>query len=196
MSTNFSDINISAVATTSSTRTRSRNVHRAGFPASWERWFYRNSKGWREGMAQMMARIVVGSIAPCLHFSALFPINRNLSSQFVMRIINDCHTNLIFKLLDRGRNLAPIYRSKVVNRSVQRCLFCYRVPPICDLSSEQLQFVPKAVFATSVRWLRSLPVEQASGTHKIGFGSSDLSPLLRTLQSIVAANIHRSRTVD
>jgi len=31
----------------------------------------------------MIARIVLGSISPCLHFSALPPINRDSTSQFV-----------------------------------------------------------------------------------------------------------------
>jgi hypothetical protein len=51
----------------------------------------------------MIARIVVGSIVPCLRFSALPPIDRNLSSQFVTRIVNVCRTNLIFTLpIERG----------------------------------------------------------------------------------------------
>jgi len=45
---------------------------------------------------QTIARIVFGSIAPCLCFSALSPIVRNLSSQFITRIVNGCNTNLIF----------------------------------------------------------------------------------------------------
>jgi len=45
---------------------------------------------------QMIARMVLGSIAPCLRFSALSPIFRNLSSQFITRIVNGCRTNLIF----------------------------------------------------------------------------------------------------
>jgi len=52
-----------------------------------------------EGL-QTIARMVLGSIAPCLRFSALSLIVHNLSSQFITRIINDCRTNLIF-LLDK-----------------------------------------------------------------------------------------------
>jgi len=45
MTTNSPSIDISAVATISSIRIRSRNVHRVDFLTSlWERWFYRNSK--------------------------------------------------------------------------------------------------------------------------------------------------------
>jgi len=105
MSTNFPDIDISAVAATSSTCTRSRNVR--AFQQVYELVLPQF-----EG-PQMIARIVVGSIELCLRFSALFPINHNLSYnyvQFVMRIVNGYRTNFIFKLLGRGRNLAPIYR--------------------------------------------------------------------------------------
>jgi len=50
----------------------------------------------------------LGSIASCLRFSALSPIVRNLSSQFITRIVNGCRTNLIF-LLDRGDRIECLF---------------------------------------------------------------------------------------
>ena len=47
---------------------------------------------------QMIACIVLGSISPCLRFSALPPIIRDFASQFVMRIVSGCSTNFMLTL--------------------------------------------------------------------------------------------------
>jgi len=46
---------------------------------------------------QMIARMVLGSIAPCLRFSTSFPIVRNLLSQFITRIVNGCRTHFFIE---------------------------------------------------------------------------------------------------
>jgi len=95
---------------------------------------------------QTIARMVLGSIAPCLRFSALSPIFRNLSSQFITRIVNGCRTNLIF-LLDRGGRIkCYLYACKTANRSVSKMFVLLSSPSdILDLTVEQLRYIPKPV---------------------------------------------------
>jgi len=63
---------------------------------------------------QMIARIVLGSISPCLRFSALPPIIRDFVSQFISsRIVSGCSTNFMLTL--RALELfksARIYESR------------------------------------------------------------------------------------
>jgi len=96
-----------------------------------------------EGL-QMIACMVLGSIAPCLRFSALFPIVRNLSSKFITRIINGCRTNF---LLDReGRIGCYLYACKTANRSVAKMFVLLSSPSdILDLTAKQLQYIPKPI---------------------------------------------------
>ena len=46
----------------------------------------------------MIVRIALGSISPCLRFSALSLIIRNFASQFMTRIINGYSTNFMLAL--------------------------------------------------------------------------------------------------
>jgi len=96
---------------------------------------------------QTIARMVLGSIASCLRFSALSPIVCNLSSQFITRIVNGCRTNLIF-LLDGGggRIECYLYACKSANRSVAKMfVLLSSSSDILDLTAEQLQYIPKPV---------------------------------------------------
>ena len=47
---------------------------------------------------QMITRIVLGSISPCLRFSALPSIIRDFASQFVTHIVSGCNTNFMLTL--------------------------------------------------------------------------------------------------
>jgi len=94
---------------------------------------------------QTIARLILGSIAPCLRFSALSSIFRNLSSQFITRIVNGCLTNLIF-LLDGGVGSCYLYVCKTVNRSVAKMFVLLSSPSdILDLTTEELQYIPKPI---------------------------------------------------
>jgi len=77
-------------------------------------------------------------------------------------------------------------------------IWCLLGSDVLDLSINQLQFVLKLVLLRVCDSLRSLPVRQTSGTYKGRFRSSKLlASLLRTLQSIMAEDIHRRfRIVD
>jgi len=48
---------------------------------------------------QMIAHIVLGSISPCLCFSALPPIIRDFASQFVMCIVSGTNFMLTLKIV-------------------------------------------------------------------------------------------------
>jgi len=92
---------------------------------------------------QTIAGMILGSIAPCLRFSELLPIVRNLSSQFITRIVNGCRTNRIFLLDGGGRIECYLYACKTANRSVAKMfVLLSSSSDILDLTTEQLQYIP------------------------------------------------------
>jgi len=168
---------ISAVATISSIRTRSWNIYRADFPISlWKSWFYRNSKDRKH------ARMVFSSITPCLRFSALPPIFRNLSSQFITRIVNGCRKNIIF-LLDRGCRIeCYLYACKTANRSVAMMFVLLSSPSkILDLTAEELPYIPKPVLLRVCCHYVHYLCDRLSEHLKAWFGDSTIPSMFKTL---------------
>ena len=81
---------------------------------------------------QMIARIVLGSISPCLRFSALPPIICDFTSQFVTRIISGCSTNF---MLTKDYALSNDYLKarESANRAVAKCISRCVIFPIFEI---------------------------------------------------------------
>ena len=94
---------------------------------------------------QMIARIVLGSISPCLRFSTLPPIICDFASQFVTRIDNGCGTNFMLTL--RLRALERLFKGARIYESRSSKMYLVLCHPfdIQDLNAEQLQYIPKVV---------------------------------------------------
>ena len=98
-----------------------------------ECWFYSQFH-----VPQMIVRIVLGSISPCLLFSALPPIIRDFESQFVTCIVNGCRMNFMLTLLG-SRTVSKDARTRE-SRSSRIYLTLSHLSTIRDLSAEQLQY--------------------------------------------------------
>jgi len=143
----------------------------------------------------MIARIVLGSISPCLRFSALPPIIRDFASQFVTCTVSGYSTNFMFALNDCA--FSNDYLKMRESRSSKMYFALCHPSDIRDLSVEQLQYIPKIVLLRVYGELHRTHLRQASGTREGRFGGSNLSSLRRALQSAVAADAHRRpRTED
>jgi len=77
----------------------------------------------------------------------LSSIDRNLSSQFVTRIVKGCRTDLLFSTLPIGSNARPFIgvRNHESPSREKRFALLSRPSDIRDLSVEPLHVVPKAV---------------------------------------------------
>jgi len=135
---------------------------------------------------QMIARIVLGSISPCLRFSALPPIIHDFASQFVTCIVSGCSTNFTLK----ARILERLFKGAWICESRSNKMYLALYPSdIWDLSAEQLQYIEGRTL-TRVQRLHRTRLGQASRTRECRFGDSNLSLLRRALQSVVTADVH------
>jgi len=78
----------------------------------------------------MIARIVLGSISPCLRFSALPPIIRDFVSQFVTCIFSS--TNFMLALKDCAFSNDYLKMCQSANRAVAKCILRCVILPIFE----------------------------------------------------------------
>jgi len=80
----------------------------------------------------MIARIVLGSISPCLRFSAFLSIIRDFASQFVTCIVSDCSTNFIADTKDCALLNDYLKVRESANRAVAKCISRCVILPIFE----------------------------------------------------------------
>jgi len=102
--------------------------------------------------SQTIARMVFGSIAPCLRYFALSPIFRNLSSQFIhVSLTVAVRTSFSIRWRGGDRIEYYLYSCKTANRSVAKMfVLLSSSSDILDLIAEELHYIPKPVLLRSV----------------------------------------------
>ena len=120
-----------------------------------ECWFYQFD-------GPQMIACIVGSISPCLRFSALLSIIRDFAAQFVTRIVSGCSTNFMLTLKAMRES---------TSRAVAKCISHCVILSIFNLSAEQLQYEDRTF--TRVQRLHRTHLGQASGT-----GESKFEPIV------------------
>jgi len=165
-----------AIAAISSRRTHSRNVRSKRTSVG----FVLSSKLMRmlvlqfDGL-QMIADIVLGSILPCLRFSALPPIIRDFALQFVTCIVSGCRNEFHAHTKDCALSNDYLKVHKFANRAVAKCIaLCH--PSRLEHRATAILYIPKVVLLR-VRRLHRTRLGQTSGTREGRFGDSNLSSL-------------------
>jgi len=128
--------------------------------------------------SQIIARIVLGSISPCLRFSMPFLIIREFALQFVTHIVSGCRTNFMLTLrvglfrLFKGVRIRELRSNKMYFTRVILSTFRTWALSNCNIYLRSYSYACMVTVST---------VEQASGTRENGSGDSNLSSLQRAL---------------